>query len=162
MTQNQIAYWSLVETKRSNQAREYETARHNRAQEQISWANISELARHNRKTEFQSSQVLEEQIRHNMIDEQLRQEGNMMKINSWEAALGYIFQPALTGGKEIVNTVVTAVGGNSSSQTNGRPTLKGNTVNQSVSSWLIDTVNAVTATELDRDGVVTTGNFMIP
>lgn len=55
MTQNQIAYWNLQETKRSNVSRESETARHNIADE-------TETKRHNVQTETETS-------RHNLAGE---------------------------------------------------------------------------------------------
>lgn len=54
MTQNQIMYWTLEETKRSNLERERqgrdtiaENVRHNRSSESIGWGNLSEGIRHN-------------------------------------------------------------------------------------------------------------------
>lgn len=54
MTQNQIMYWTLQETKRSNLERERqgrdtiaENIRHNRSSESIGWGNLSEGIRHN-------------------------------------------------------------------------------------------------------------------
>lgn len=51
MTHNQIAYWDLVETKRSNRVREIENERHNRASEGIGWATVAESRRHNEAQE---------------------------------------------------------------------------------------------------------------
>lgn len=66
MTQNQIAYWSLQETKRSNQIREGETFRHNVATE-------SETSRHNIAGE-------NELHRHNVVDERERHRMNSSTI----------------------------------------------------------------------------------
>lgn len=58
MTANQIAYWTLQETKRSNLERERqgrdsiaENIRHNKEGESIGWSNYGESIRHNKMME---------------------------------------------------------------------------------------------------------------
>lgn len=58
MTANQIAYWTLQETKRSNLERERqgrdsiaENIRHNKEGESIGWSNYGETVRHNQLME---------------------------------------------------------------------------------------------------------------
>lgn len=69
LTQNQIAYWNLQETKRANSetnrhnvATENETARHNLAGEQFNISNLNESIRHNKVTETETN-------RHNVVTE---------------------------------------------------------------------------------------------
>lgn len=82
MTSNQIAYWTLQETKRSNQEKERETKRANlvsegetmrshAAQEQISISNLREVTRHNLATERQASIDFEERKRSNLAQESI-------------------------------------------------------------------------------------------
>lgn len=86
MTQNQIAYWNLQETKRSNATREQETNRHNVATERenerhntVSEGEIGrhnvvterETTRHNRETENFNISQLQESQRHNVATENL-------------------------------------------------------------------------------------------
>lgn len=73
MTQNQIAYWSLQETKRSNAAKEKETNRSNLAVEkETNRHNVAtelETNRHNVQTELLMSQSNAETLRHNQAVE---------------------------------------------------------------------------------------------
>lgn len=69
MTANQIAYWNLQETKRSNLAKESETSRHNLATEGKDLATLQETSAHNRATESIAAGQLGEQIRHNVSTE---------------------------------------------------------------------------------------------
>jgi hypothetical protein len=87
MTNLQIAYWNLQETKRHNLAYEQETyrhnvatedvaigtlqenTRHNKASEQISWFKETEAQRHNLATEFEIN-------RHNVVTESETQRHN--------------------------------------------------------------------------------------
>lgn len=75
MTTNQLAYWTLQETKRSNLARETETNRHNVASlAETSRHNItgeSETKRHNVASENLGMQQFNETARHNLAQEQL-------------------------------------------------------------------------------------------
>lgn len=77
MTQNQIAYWNLQETKRSNVAKEQETSRHNVATEKESerhnTVSEGEVGRHNRETERFNISQLQESHRHNVATENLGQ-----------------------------------------------------------------------------------------
>ncbi len=66
MTANQISYWQLQETKRANQAKEAETARHNVIQEGISSGTNIETRRSNLAKE-------QETQRHNVATEGLSQ-----------------------------------------------------------------------------------------
>ena len=89
MSQTQINYWNLNETKRSNRANEKETARHNKAQEGIAWYSaqtgrlqLAELKRSNRAQEKikniqvdQGQQTINENIRHNQALELVQQQG---------------------------------------------------------------------------------------
>lgn len=83
MTQNQIAYWNLQETKRSNVSKEGETARHNRATEsEDKRHNVSvegETNRHNVATENFNISQLNENIRHNTVSEQQNATANEIK-----------------------------------------------------------------------------------
>lgn len=73
MTRNQIEYWKLQESKRSNAANERETARHNVATEGITQTHYersdAESERHNRATEGIDISRLAEQSRHNRVTE---------------------------------------------------------------------------------------------
>lgn len=80
MTQNQIAYWNLQESKRHNVvgegetnrhnvATENETNRHNIATEQISISDLQERQRHNLESERLGRDTLAETNRHNMAGE---------------------------------------------------------------------------------------------
>lgn len=87
MTSNQIAYWSMLETKRANLERERnnrdvtsetirhnkvyegETQRHNRSEESIGWGNLQETSRHNKVGEHQNRLALKESKRHNRVSE---------------------------------------------------------------------------------------------
>lgn len=77
MTQNQISYWNLKETERSNQATEKETKRANQAREvETNRHNTvveEETERHNRATELLTSQSNAEQARHNAATEMVAQ-----------------------------------------------------------------------------------------
>lgn len=75
MTQNQIAYWSLEETKRANKVDEGERHRHNVASEsEINRHNVAteyETNRHNVATELLTSQSNSENVRHNQAQESI-------------------------------------------------------------------------------------------
>lgn len=64
MTANQINYWNLQETKRSNLARETEATRHNKEVEGYNTGSLLETARHNQANEQEAS-------RHNIQSENL-------------------------------------------------------------------------------------------
>lgn len=83
MTNNQINYWNLQETKRHNVvsedelkrhniAGESETNRHNVQQEYIGFGNLAETTRHNKATEGYSFASLAEATRHNKAAEALQ------------------------------------------------------------------------------------------
>lgn len=92
MTSNQIAYWSMLETRRANLERERnnrdvtsetirhnkvyegETQRHNRSEESIGWGNLQETSRHNKVGEHQNRLVLKESKRHNRVSERQNQQ----------------------------------------------------------------------------------------
>lgn len=98
MTHNQIDYWNLQETKRSNLAKETETNRHNVAfenetnrhnvvSEGIDMGNLIELSRHNQATEYETNRhnvasesldasKLQETQRHNIATEEIAAEKN--------------------------------------------------------------------------------------
>lgn len=89
MTQNQIAYWDYVESRRANLERERnnrdvtnesirhnrvyegETKRHNQQGEQLGWANLGETKRHNVSQEKTNRKSVNESIRHNKQSERL-------------------------------------------------------------------------------------------
>lgn len=71
MTQNQIQYWSLLETQRANRAKEGETATHNRATESIESGKLRETGRHNVASERVEQGKLSESGRHNRAQEAL-------------------------------------------------------------------------------------------
>lgn len=101
MTQNQIAYWNLQETKRSNESREKETnrhniatetedkrhntvsegetSRHNKETERFNISQLQETQRHNVATENLGSMQLNESIRHNTVTEQQNAVANAIK-----------------------------------------------------------------------------------
>nr|AVX53693.1 putative ORF1 [Marmot picobirnavirus] len=67
MTQNQLAYLGLVETKRNNLVTSKEVNRHNLADEGIRSAANAEQGRHNLVTEQQSDRSIGETSRHNLV-----------------------------------------------------------------------------------------------
>lgn len=69
MTANQIAYQNMLESKRSNVAKETETQRHNIRNEDIDSSKLSETARHNLSTEGLESKKQSETKRHNIAQE---------------------------------------------------------------------------------------------
>lgn len=69
MTQNQVAYWSLIENTRANQAKESETARNNAAVE-------AETQRHNRAMELSNFNAVQEAIAHNRRQEEIERARN--------------------------------------------------------------------------------------
>lgn len=69
MTQNQISYWKLQEEKRSNVAKETETHRSNRVNEEIANFRNLEEQRHNQASEAIQNLDLEERARHNTVSE---------------------------------------------------------------------------------------------
>lgn len=92
MTKNQIDYWNLQELKRSNMARESETASHNREMEQQGRAGLaeskrhslateSEATRHNYQTEALGSQDLLERSRSNRANEANTRQRNAIEAN---------------------------------------------------------------------------------
>lgn len=83
MTRNQIGYQQNVETERNNRVVAAETQRHNLATEDIGYrnvdlgyANLNETARSNRAREQISYSELGERYRHNTADEAIRQFAN--------------------------------------------------------------------------------------
>lgn len=110
MTQNQINYWNLQETKQHNRTSEVETERHDRATEveqnrhNISvesetyrsnratedWRDrsLAETAKHNRNTEVTQSYLANETKRHNLSTEQQSQQklnqDNFISVRSLE------------------------------------------------------------------------------
>ena len=71
MTQNQINYWNLKETQRSNLARETETNRHNVASEKFGYDTLGETKRHNVASENIDLSKLNETTRHNKVSENI-------------------------------------------------------------------------------------------
>lgn len=82
MTKNQIDYWNLQETRRSNRAVEAETSRHNVATEgetnrhnvateALDLGKLNETTRHNQATEGLGWANLNEAARHNVAQEKL-------------------------------------------------------------------------------------------
>lgn len=76
MTANQIAYWTLLESRRSNKAREdltnsqnVENKRHNIQTENLGRGNLNELVRHNQSTEALQHNANKEIQRHNVATE---------------------------------------------------------------------------------------------
>lgn len=72
MTTNQIEYGKLVETRRSNQVREIETERHNRATEQLSFDQLAEQIRSNKAKEKINWAELSEKNRSNLVNEAIQ------------------------------------------------------------------------------------------
>lgn len=93
MTSNQIAYWSLEETKRSNKVNEKETQRANKAREgETNRHNLvteAETNRHNLAIETLTSQANAEQARHNQATELIA------NFNAQEAARSNLANEAL-------------------------------------------------------------------
>jgi len=81
MTHNQIEYWKLREEQRSNQAKEQETERSNRANEGINEARRIEEGRHNLESENLNRLSLEETARHNTATEGETIRSNIAKEN---------------------------------------------------------------------------------
>jgi len=69
MTHNQIEYWKLKETARTNRAQEKERERSARASEDINYAGVAENVRHNLEGERLQAMSLEEAARHNAATE---------------------------------------------------------------------------------------------
>lgn len=69
MTQNQIAYWNMVENHRANLAKEQETHRSNVTNERLQSTNLSEIARSNAAKELLQLMGLQETTRSNMARE---------------------------------------------------------------------------------------------
>lgn len=87
MTRNQIDYWKLQESKRSNLVGEQETQRHNRATESVQERTLGESVRHNvategetnrhnLQTEAQSANDLLEKSRSNRAQEEIARQRN--------------------------------------------------------------------------------------
>lgn len=76
MTHNQIAYWNYVESQRANKAKEFETARSNRAQEALLSRQHDETFRHNLANEGLQARQNDETRRHNLIGEALTSQVN--------------------------------------------------------------------------------------
>lgn len=74
MTTNQISYWQLQESKRSNLAKEKETERSNRAQEGLEGRKVQETQRHNLVTESETerSNRVQEGIKRDTLTETTR------------------------------------------------------------------------------------------
>lgn len=83
MTHNQIEYWKLEETKRSNRTNEAENKRHNVATEGESYrhnyATETETNRHNMTTELIDMNKFYEQARSNRANEALAHERNTIE-----------------------------------------------------------------------------------
>lgn len=79
MTNNQIAYWQLLETQRANRTREQETNRSNVAQEGLRRQEIAETGRHNYATEQLSLQDLTEKARSNRANESIKAQSNAIE-----------------------------------------------------------------------------------
>lgn len=83
MTDIQVKYWTVEESKRHNSATEAqarnelaETGRHNLVAEAQNKRNIDENVRHNKKTEQLSSKQLRETKRHNIVSENVSKRSN--------------------------------------------------------------------------------------
>lgn len=105
MTNNQIQYWSLQETKRHNQAgesenirhnvaAETETGRHNLATEQVDISKLNETVRHNQATEQFNISSLQETKRHNVETERTANRSN--EIRAEANAISKAYNQALT------------------------------------------------------------------
>nr|AVX53793.1 putative ORF1 [Marmot picobirnavirus] len=94
MTANQIAYWNLRETERSNVAREAETSRsnlarenetkrHNIANEQFNISSLNETRRANLEREHRDRMVHMESVRSNIANEGIKRQqlGEQMRAN---------------------------------------------------------------------------------
>lgn len=96
MTQMQIAWQNMLETVRSNRAREEENYRSNRAREDETYRHNSvweaENARHNVAVEGFSQRSLEEQRRHNTVSES--QEWRRISDNAVNAYRNYRLEQA--------------------------------------------------------------------
>lgn len=97
MTANQIAYWTLQETKRSNLERERqgrdsiaENIRHNKAGESIGWSNYGESLRHNQMMEDLSRYATDKNYEiawnHDTISLVQNATNATSKANSWVGA----------------------------------------------------------------------------
>lgn len=83
MTHNQIEYWKLEESKRSNLANEAENKRHNVASEgetyRHNYATEGETGRHNRTTELIDMSKYYETVRSNQANEALTSDRNAIE-----------------------------------------------------------------------------------
>lgn len=113
MTANQISYWALVETKRSNLERERqgrdtiaENIRHNKEGESIGWSNFGETVRHNQLMEDLNRYATDKQYEAAWNHDTVSLIGNATnassKANSW---LG-----AAVGGLGIVDRMLANAG----------------------------------------------------
>lgn len=93
MTQNQIAYWTLQETKRSNQVKEAETQRTNKANESIRQQNVDETNRTN------------------LVNEQIKQFTADKQAKRWEFQNGVDIANAATGGIRNIGSVTPGIVG---------------------------------------------------
>lgn len=99
MTANQIAYWTLQETKRANTVREGETHRTNVRHEGIEESKVTESRRHNLADEQIRSGTLTESKRHNVATEGIERLKAESQKERWES------QSAIDRGNMIINAV---------------------------------------------------------
>lgn len=100
MTANQIAYWNLVESMRSNRAKEQETGRHNLASESLGYQTLSETGRSNRAKENISLLDLAERSRHNVATETV-ESGKLAETKSYNAAQQRMHAAGLENAKTV-------------------------------------------------------------
>lgn len=93
MTQNQIAYWTLQETKRSNQVKEAETQRTNKVNESI------------------RQQTVDETNRTNLVNEQIKQFTASEQAKRWERQNAVDIANATTGGIKSVSSAISSIAG---------------------------------------------------
>lgn len=109
MTQNQIRYWEVQETKRANEARERETVRSNLAQERENYrhntAVETETKRSNIAHEDYNNRNLLELSRHNVASEQLQDFSNRETQRHNRATEGISQQQVSLGYAQLAETV---------------------------------------------------------
>lgn len=93
MTSNQIAYWSLQEQQRANEAKEKETERSNRAKER-------ETSAHNRATE-------KETVRSNKVSEGQRDASISSQIKTDKVKRGVDIAQTVINGVKTVGSLLT-------------------------------------------------------
>lgn len=132
MTQNQIAYWTLQETKRANLEHERqgrdtiaENIRHNKEGESIGWSNYNETVRHNQLMEdlnrYATDKTYEAAWNHDTVSLVSNATNAGSKANKWVGfavgGLGIVDRMLANAGYTGFGNASTVKSGSSKSQT---------------------------------------------